>query len=278
MALKLTLKLLANLPLRWLHHIGVSLSWLAYLLSPKYSQQLKQNIILSNICDNQISSKKALKSNISETGKAILELPFIWFRPKKEVLSYISSISGVNELKKILGKKTGVIFITPHLGSFEIIPKYLAEYITITSLYRPPHKSYLAHAMLDGRTSDKQFVAPTNLSGVRQLFKALKNGEAVGILPDQVPKKGDGQWINFFGRPAYTMTLAHELAQRTQAEVIFTYSVRNPTSDGFDLFFEPLSSKERKNFNALLLNKKLERIIRKHPTQYLWAYNRHKGS
>ena len=277
MAMKLTLRLLANLPLGWLHFLGTSISWIAFIVSPKYSKQLKQNLTESNICGNQISLKKTLKSNVNETGKAIFELPFIWFRPKKEILSHILSISGEAELKKVLSKKRGIIFITPHLGPFEIIPKYLGGYIPITSMYRPHKKSYLARSMFDGRTNENESLAPTNLRGVRQLYKALSKGEAIGILPDQVPKEGEGEWVSFFGRPAYTMTLVHELAQRTQAEVMFTYCVRNSNRLGFDLFFEPLKRDEREKFNALTLNQKLEEIIRKHPTQYLWAYNRHKG-
>ncbi len=277
MTLKLTLRLLANLPLGWLHFLGISISWVAFIVSSKYSKQITQNLTESNVCSNQVSLKKILKSNVSETGKAIFELPFIWFRPKTEVLSYILSISGESELKKVLTKKRGIIFITPHLGPFEIIPKYLGRYIPITSMYRPHKKSYLARPMFDGRTNHNESVAPANLRGVRQLYKALKKGEAIGILPDQVPKEGEGEWVSFFGRPAYTMTLVHALSQRTQADVMFTYCVRNSNRIGFDLFFEPLKKEERENFNALALNQKLERIIQKHPNQYLWAYNRHKG-
>ena len=68
--------------------------------------------------------------------------------------------------------------------------------------------------MREGRSRGRVRLAPADLSGVRELMSALKRGEAAGFLPDQVPGEGEGEWAEFFGRPAYTMTLAAKLAER----------------------------------------------------------------
>ncbi len=276
MILRLVLKLLAYLPLSLLQAIGVFISRVAFFFSRRYSKMLHKNLEQSKVTQSVTDLEVLTKSNVAETGKAFLELPFIWFRPRDEVLSKIRNVSGRTCLEAIFEAKKGVIFITPHLGSFEVIPKYLSTYAPITCLYKPPHKTFFANTMLRGRSGHNQSVVPADLRGVRLLLKALKKGEAIGILPDQVPKAGDGTWENFFGRPAFTMTLVEQLVHRTESDVIFTYAVRIGKGDGFDLFFEQMTYPEQ-DFNSQLMNEKLEHIIRKNPSQYLWAYNRYKA-
>src|SRR5690606_10265563 len=87
-----------------------------------------------------------------------------------------------------------------------------------------------------GRQRATLHLAPADLSGVRGLLKALKKGEAVGLLPDQAPKMGEGRWLPFFGRPAYTMTLAARLSE-TGATVLLTWGERLPGGAGYHLHF-----------------------------------------
>jgi Kdo2-lipid IVA lauroyltransferase/acyltransferase len=119
-------------------------------------------------------------------------------------------------------------------------------------------------------------LATTDVSGVRQLLKALKKGEAIGMLPDQVPGAGDGEWADFFGRPAYTMTLASRLAQRSQAPVVLTYAIRLAHGAGFELSFERMPAQNAGESPARHLNRALEDMVRRCPEQYMWSYNRYK--
>ena len=126
-----------------------------------------------------------------------------------------------------------------------------------------------------GRQKGLQTLAPTDKSGVRKILKALNNNEAVGILPDQAANKGEGEWVDFFGRPAYTMVLVSKLVKKTGASVVITIGERLENGKGFKIHFKSLDpdtvSTPRK------LNKLLEDEIRKAPTQYLWNYDKHKG-
>jgi KDO2-lipid IV(A) lauroyltransferase len=112
---------------------------------------------------------------------------------------------------------------------------------------------------------------------VRRLLKALKTGEAVGMLPDQVPGKGEGLWLPFFGRPAYTMTLAARLAE-TGATVLMAYAERLHYGAGYHLKLFPLSGALEGDLatRAAQLNRELEALVRLCPEQYLWGYNRYK--
>src|SRR5258705_13683250 len=85
----------------------------------------------------------------------------------------------------------------------------------------------------EGRAGRAIALMPADLKGVRQLYLGLKRGEAAGFLPDQVPGKGEGEWAEFFGRPAYTMTLAARLAEREDVACFLIYGLRPPRGRGY---------------------------------------------
>ena len=145
----------------------------------------------------------------------------------------------------------------------------------MTVLYRRPKRASLAPLIEGGRGAHLK-LAPADLSGVRALLKALRAGEAVGMLPDQVPGEGEGSWLPFFGRPAYTMTLAARLCD-SGATPLLAYAERLAGGRGYHLKLFPIpplaGSLEDK---AAAINLALETMIRDCPGQYLWGYNRYK--
>ena len=175
----------------------------------------------------------------------------------------------------------GVVFLTPHLGCFELsvqaaAGRWSAEHGAITILYRPARQAWLARVMETARNRPGVRAVPTTLSGVRQMIKALRRGEAVGLLPDQVPPEGQGLWSPFFGRDAYTMTLAARLVQQTGATVIVARCERKPWGQGYALYFEELPLSDSLEAAVLEINQAMERTIRQSPAQYLWGYARYK--
>ena len=165
-------------------------------------------------------------------GKGALEVAKIWFGDLRKVRALVQcSTWQVAEAALRTGR--GVIFLTPHLGCFEIAALYTAEHVPLTSLYRPPRSRWLEPLMLKGRNRGNARVSPANLRGVRALYKALQRGEAVGLLPDQAPQVGEGTWADFFGRPAYTMTLVRRLQKQTGAAVILLYAERLAKGEGY---------------------------------------------
>ena len=177
----------------------------------------------------------------------------------------------VAEAARARGK--GIIFLTPHLGCFEICALYIAQRMPITSLYRPPKMAWIEPLMIAGRSRWQAQVAPANLRGVRMLYKALARGGAIGLLPDQAPGVGEGVWADFFGRPAYTMTLVTRLKQKCGAPVIMVFGERLEAGRGYRLHFEELPGTE---LNEAALNRAVEAQVRRRPEQYLWSYNRYK--
>jgi len=271
------LRLFAKLPLAWVHSAGAMLGWLAYHASPSYANRLRENLYSSRAWQSTEEFKKLLEANVLEAGKASAELAWVWFRPQTESARSVRKVTGWEIVETARSQGRGLILLTPHIGCFEIISQYLSLKFPLTALYRPPRYTMLEPAMLAGRTRPSMHLAPADIRGVRHLLKALRKGEAVGILPDQVPAQGDGEWADFFGRPAYTMTLAARLAQRTDAPVVITYATRLPHGTGYELSFEAMPLPKPGESPARLLNRALETVVRRFPEQYMWSYNRYKA-
>jgi Kdo2-lipid IVA lauroyltransferase/acyltransferase len=258
-------RLLARLPLPMLHNLGAIAGWLAYVLSPSYRRHLRENMHLAGV-------EACRGEAVAEAGKTIFELPRLWLRPHDEVAGRVVKLEGWQHVEAALAAGRGILFLTPHLGCFEICAQYLAKHRPITVLYRRPKQDWLAPIMEQGRGANLN-LAPADMSGVRKLLKALKSGEMVGMLPDQAPKAGEGEWAPFFGRPAYTMTLAARLTQ-TGATVLMVYAERLAYGAGYHLHFLPPAGKVTTPAD---INREIEQLILRCPGQYLWGYNRYKG-
>ncbi|HUX64952.1 lysophospholipid acyltransferase family protein [Sulfuricella sp.] len=271
------LRVLAYLPLWLLHFLGAAAGWATYLGSRRYAARMRENLTASGVCAPGRCGG-LLRRVVAEAGKSVLELPAIWLRPERQALQLLKQCHGWEHVEAALARGKGLIFLTPHMGCFEITSLYYAARHPITVLYRPPRLHWLQPLMEAGRKRGQVTLAPTDVGGVRALFRALRRGEAIGILPDQVPGQGEGVWVDFLGRPAYTMTLAPRLARSTGAAIVFAYAERLPHGAGYELWLEALSEDlpEDPAAAAEVINRAVEGLIRKKPEQYLWSYNRYK--
>lgn len=276
-------RLLARVPLSLMHRLGAPLGWLVWWGSSGYRSRFKANAESAGFTPEQY------RPAISAAGAALAELPWLWGRPAGEgVLGKVANWSGAEELEATLAAKRGVIIITPHVGSWELLGQAIGERFTdkfgpMTALYRPARKAWLSELVASSREGRHGLkMLPTNTSGVRGLMRALKSGGYTGILPDQVPPLGQGVWAPFFGRRAYTMTLLPRLAQQTGARVFLAVGERLPPGRGYKVRFEPIDGtaltdpKAPIEEAAAALNVAVEKAIRSLPGQYVWDYARYK--
>jgi len=273
--LKLLIFLVSLIPLFFIQLIGVLIGHLFNFLNLRSRDILVDNLTKSNIYSNKSDLKRAINTNIGETGKTILEAFAIWTSKEKRILGWIKEVKGLDAIEKAQKNKKGIIFLTPHLGCYEITSIYYGSKFPLSVLYRPPRQKWLINLIKKGRQKGFQTLAPTDKSGVKKILNALKKNEAIGILPDQAANKGEGEWVDFFGRPAYTMVLVSKLVKKTGANVIMTFGERLGNGKGFKVHFETIDPDAVSTPSKL--NKLLEREIRKAPTQYLWNYDKHKG-
>ena len=264
---------LSVLPLWLLHAVGWALGWVAYLGSAVYRERLRDNAAQAGVAPHE------WRASVGESGKLVAELPRLWFGAPVPV-----GWDGVQWIEAAHAQGRGIVFLTPHLGCFEITAQGYAQRFgaargPITVLYRPARKAWL-RALVDGaRTRPGLATAPTTLSGVKQMLKALKKGEAVGLLPDQVPPLGLGVWAPFFGRDAYTMTLSARLAQQSGAQVLLAWGERLGWGRGYVIHVRPLNAalSDDAAVAAAQVNAAMESLVRECPRQYLWGYARYKA-
>lgn len=267
--------LLARLPLSTLHRLGSLLGWAIYLLSGRYAERLRDN--LGHAYDGMAETefRKLLRASVAEAGKSVAELPWIWRRSLTELTGKVRQYHGMEHVERARAAGKGLIYLTPHMGCFEILALYMAIQAPLTVMYRPARLAWLDRVMREGRQRGQVTLARTDIGGVRAMFKTLKRGDSIGLLPDQVPGNGEGEWAEFFGRQAYTMTLVGRLAESSGATVLMSYAIRLPEGAGYDLYFEPLELNSSEPV-ALQINRALEKVVRTCPSQYLWSYNRYK--
>jgi KDO2-lipid IV(A) lauroyltransferase len=267
------LRLVARLPLAWLHAAGSVLGWAVYWASPTYAARLRGNLRSSGVCDSEIECRALVRSAVAEAGKGATELIAIWFGSDAKVAGFVADVAGWEVVEAARARGRGIIFLTPHLGCFEITSLYVAQRWPLIALYRPPRLSWLEPLMLLGRQRWQAVLAPANLRGVRLLYRTLQKGGNVGLLPDQAPGAGEGVWADFFGRRAYTMTLVTRLQRATGAAVVMGYAERLPGGRGYRLHAEELPAI---GLDETALNHAIEMLVRRCPEQYLWSYNRYK--
>ncbi len=267
-------RLLSYLPLRWLHALGGVSGWLTWLFSPRYRRHMRENMVLAL---GDAGERRYRAAAIVQAGCQSLELPKIWLRPQAEVFARVVRVSGWEVVEAALQQGRGIVYLTPHLGCFEITAQYMSSHMPITVLYRPPKQAWMQSLLEAGRARGQMHIAAADLGGVRTLLKVLKKGGAVGPSPDQAPKVGEGRWASLFGKPAYTMTLAARLTENGAA-VIMVWAERLPGGAGYHFHLQAPTQALSGDTLARTqqINHEIEALVRQCPAQYLWGYNRYK--
>ena len=275
-------RLLARVPLPLMHRLGVVLGWIVFWSSPTYRARFRENARSAGFTPAQT------RPAIGAAGAAVAELPWVWLRPPGEgVLPKVLRWEGAEAYEAALAERKGVITLTPHLGSWEMLGQALGERFVeshgpLTALFRPPRKAWMQPLFASSRDRPGLKMLPTTLAGVRGLIRVLRAGGYTGVLPDQVPPQGQGVWAPFFGQPAYTMTLVARLATQSGARVFFGVCERLPGGKGYAIWLEPFDGTALTDRQATpeqaaaAMNEGITRTIARLPGQYLWGYARYK--
>ncbi|MCO6442445.1 MAG: lysophospholipid acyltransferase family protein [Nitrococcus mobilis] len=270
------LRLLAHLPLPLLHAGGALAGTLAFLI-PNNTRHIA--CVNLELCfpDCSIARKRALvRCSLRESAKALLELGPLWHRPPQRVLRLIRDVEGGEILDAAIEGGRGVLIIAPHLGSWELLQVWVARRTSLHALYRPPRQTELEGLIKRARARSGAHFWPARPAGIRALYRALRAGAAIGILPDQQPP-GEGVFAPFFGVPAKTMTLFGKLAARSRAPIVLGWAERLAYGCGYRLHWHTVDEAVRDPDPmraATALNRAIETAVRQQPCQYQWSYRR----
>jgi len=272
------LRLVGRLPLRALHGIGAAVGWLIWVMhaSPRRRAQVTLSLAITQI---GAETRQLLRASLIESGKALLEVAKIWNGNPAAALELVREVRGAELFDAALREGRGLIVAAPHLGCWELLNFWLCSRTPIAIAYRPPRIPALEPLLLKARGAlAPEQVPAEGPAGVRKLFKRLSSGGVLGILPDQQPKQGDGEFAPFFGTPALTMVLLSRLAQRTGASVLFAFAERLPHGAGYRIHILPAPPGIA---DAVLptavaaLNRGVEQCVLLAPAQYQWSYKRY---
>jgi KDO2-lipid IV(A) lauroyltransferase len=281
--LRFLLRFLAWLGLPANHRVGGLAGRIVYALSPRFRLRTLENLRTAGFGSDEAPLVRLARDSAAETGKGAAELAWAIFRPVDEVCGLVRELAGWEAVERLREEGRPIIFVTPHLGGFDIAGRYLWSRLPIMAMYRPHKLGWLDELIREGRNRgaapDGSNVAPATMAGVRMLLRHLRKGGCTVILPDQVPGEGEGEWVDFFGRPAYTMTLTGRLQEASGAALVFCFAERLPAGRGFRLRIrahEAILPADDRAAAARAVNAGVEELIRMAPAQYLWSYNRYK--
>ncbi len=272
------LRLLGLLPLRTLQALGAGFGWLIGRSDNPMRRKAEHTLSRINT-DFGEEKRHFLHAALGEAGKSFLEIAKIWTGDPARTLALVHEVRGGELFDAALASGRGLIVAAPHLGCWELLNYWLCSRTKIAIAYRPPRQPELEPLLVRARGGlAAEQVRAEGSAGVRTLFKRLAAGGVVGILPDQEPKQGEGEFAPFFGRPALTMVLLSRLAQRTGATVLFAFAERLPHGAGYVLHFLPapdgIADADLPTAVAAL-NRGVENCIRLAPAQYQWHYKRY---
>ncbi len=274
--LHLLLAVLTPLPLRVLHGGGSALGALLARYRGRIQGYARINIDLCFADRTPEERDRLYKESFRELGKGMMELPAILRRSPRRLERWIQGVSGEERLTAAHGEGRGVILAVPHLGCWEILGPWVAARFPMTALYRPPREAAVEPILKEARARNGARLLPVTPSGIRGLLRALKEGEATILLPDQEPD-GAEPFAPFFGQPAKTMTLLSRLAAKSGAPVLFVFAERLPKGGGFHIHIldadDEIASADLERATAAL-NRDVMRCVRMAPAQYPWTYRR----
>jgi Kdo2-lipid IVA lauroyltransferase/acyltransferase len=262
--------LFGRLPLGMLQALGAGLGWLWLRAGLREARVAATNLNLCFPLLSQAQRGALLGQTLAETGRTATELCWLWTRSTAAVNARIRVVEGERLFLDAIAAGHGVLIAAPHLGAWEALNLYLSRTAPVAILYRPPRQAWVEALINRCRGRFGAEPVRAEAAGVRTLLKRLRDGGVVGILPDQQPKVGEGEFAPFFGRPALTMSLFTKLAQRTGARVLFAWAERLPDGDGYAVRFLDRGSMA----DPAAMNAVIEELAQHAPAQYQWTYKR----
>ena len=272
------LRLIGQLPLRALHSIGGGLGRLVLKGNNRTVQNTAVNLRIVRPELDDAAQSALLREVMIESGKSVVELAKIWGGGAERALELIREVRGEALLDAALATGKGVIIAAPHLGCWELLNYWLCRKTPMAILYRPPRVTALEGLLRKVRGALAPEQVRADGAGVRTLYKRLAAGRTVGILPDQKPRAGEGEFAPFFGRDALTMVLLPRLAARTGATVLFAFAERLTNGAGYRVQLLPAPGAITDANLAVAcaaLNRGVQNCVELAFAQYQWQYKRY---
>jgi len=276
-ALRLWFRVSSRLSLAAIQRLGGAVGVAVYLFGGSPKRVTRSNLEACFPEMPESARRRLTRASLRQTGCYAAELGIAWRPGDCRWKDLIVDVEGYEAIDDARALRRPIVFLVPHYGSWELLSLYLGGRLPLTVLYERPRYRSVESIAVQGRARTGCRLMPNDMSGLRALYVGLRDGEAVGLLPDQVPSARSGEYAPFFGRDALTMTLAHRLIEKFEPCVVLCYAERLSGGRGFRLGFERLANVESacdSEESLAAMNKAIERVVARDPSQYQWEYRR----
>jgi len=266
----------ARLPMHVFRALGAGLGWLFWITNSRKRRIVEANLALARPDLDDAARRRLARECVRQTGVSLIEVFGIWTHPGR-TLANVREVRGQTLFDAALAAKRGLILCAPHLGSWEVANYWIGARTPFATFYTQPRYPQAEMLLRRLRQGGASIQFPIDDSGVRRVFRHLREGGVVSIMPDHVPRAGSVV-APFFGVPALTMTLLPRLAQRTGACVLMLFVERLP--QGFRVHFRepPAALLDSDPVTACTaMNAAIEACVCEAFTQYQWNYKRFKA-
>lgn len=256
--------------------IAPPVAFLLWYLSPRKRRVTRINLAAVYPDMDANSRNRIARASMTHYVRGVFEAGMLWHWPLERVFKYFDEPQGLALFHEAKAEGPGMIFAGPHFGSWELLSLYIQQYLDGAILYKQARDPVIEKMLLEKRRRGGASLVPATGSGLRTMFRLLKDGRTVGLAPDQEPTLGEGQFAPFFGIEALTGVLLPRLARRTGAPVLFGVCERRKGGRYRVQMFKAgegiYDSDLHKSVTAV--NDAIERCIEIDTQQYLWAYKR----
>lgn len=255
-------------------------AWLAKLTNASIYRSIDRNLMLvtPSMADKDRAqlATEALHHQMISTADSLKS----WAMPPEWSIKQIKAVHNIEIFKEGLAHPNGMLAIVPHIGTWEMMNAWINQFGKPVIMYKPVKSEAMDRFILQGRQRLNATLVPTDGTGVKAIFKTLKEGGFSIVLPDHVPDPSGGVIVPFFGIPTLTSTLASKLAQKTQCALVGLSCIRRDNNDGFEIFCyrldDPNSYDKDIKVATQALNNAMQRMIEPHFSHYMWGYRRFK--
>lgn len=274
-------RLFRYIPLSVLRKLAICTAWVINQNPNK--GMLRKVLINLKLAYPQLNEKERIqlaKTSVQKQCLSYIESIKCWAMPPQWSIDQITTVHHIEKLQNALKDPRGTLIITPHLGTWEMMNAWVHQYGIPTIMYKPMKDQVVNDFVLQARQSLNANLVPTDATGVRALFKNLKQGGFSVILPDHVPHPSGGVVVPFFGIHTLTSTLASKMAQKTQCRLIGLSCIRKENGQGFEVYCDLLDHPQLYNSDINIattaLNAEIEKMVNRFPAEYMWGYKRFK--
>ncbi len=256
--------------------IAPPLAFLVWHLAPRLRRVTRINLRLVFPAMDADARDGMARASMVHYVRGVLEAGMLWNWPIDRVFDLFEDARGIELYDQAKKEGKNVILAGVHCGSWELLGLYMQKHLNGSILYKPGKHADIEEMLLDRRRRAGAVLVPATSAGLRTMFKRLKNGETVALMPDQEPTLGEGEFVPFYGVEAFTGVLLPRMAQRFDACVLFATCERlNGGRFQVHVFnADDAIYDENMQLAAAAVNRGIEKCIDVDREQNLWAYKR----